>query len=121
MIERCYNPHHIAYANYGGRGIGVCRKWRYSFENFIEDMGERPPGMTLDRIDNDHDYGPGNCRWATRAQQALNTRQNRFLSLNGKTQTVREWANELGMRYQTLHIRLWRGWPLDRALKPLDK
>lgn len=117
MIQRCTNPRDKEYPLYGGRGIGVCERWLTNFEAFFEDMGIRSPDGELDRINNDRSYEPGNCRWASRRQQALNTRANRLLSYNGKTQTMLEWATTAGLNYQTLSTRLNLGWSVARALE----
>ena len=117
MKQRCYNENSKVYKYYGGRGIKVCDRWLNSFENFYEDMENKPKGMTIDRIDNDGNYEPGNCRWATKEQQSNNTSSNRLLNFNGRTQTMFLWAKELGLKYSTLRSRLnLYGWSVEKAL-----
>lgn len=115
MIARCSNPSADSYKNYGGRGISVCERWRV-FKNFLADMGDRPTGMSLDRIDVNGNYEPGNCRWATQKEQMNNTTKNRRLTLNGRTMNVTEWAETLGINRKTLETRVARGWSAERAL-----
>jgi hypothetical protein len=123
MKARCTDPHHSAYPWYGARGITVCAAWQDSFEAFLHDVGERPsPTYTLDRIDNSRGYEPGNVRWATRAAQMRNTRDNRWLEFNGERMIITDWARRLGITPATLHTRLARGWPLAKALTaPADQ
>jgi hypothetical protein len=116
MKTRCLNPNSPSYKNYGDRNITICDKWM-SFEGFFEDMGERPYGYSLDRIDNNKGYSKDNCRWATTAEQNRNTRQNKFLTKNGKTMCMRDWANETGIPYPTIQDRVRRGWSDDRVLE----
>jgi hypothetical protein len=115
MIQRCENPARKSYASYGGRGIRVCPAWRLSFEAFLADVGPRPAGTSLDRIDGDGDYEPGNVRWATPLQQANNARTNLLVTFNGETRTRAEWARHLGIKYFTLRQRLDKGWPVEKA------
>jgi hypothetical protein len=115
MFQRCENPKDSAYKNYGARGITVCEDWR-DFPRFIADMGMRPHGFQLDRIDNSKGYSKDNCRWVSAKVNRNNQRNNRLITFNGKTQTVAEWADELGIVHRTLHNRLSRGWPVERAL-----
>jgi hypothetical protein len=119
---RCLNPQHKNYARYGGRGITVCERWRDSFQSFLEDMGEKPAGAWVERVDNERGYEPGNCVWATPREQNNNRRDSRFLELNGHKQTMAQWARELGLTVGTLFSRLDRGWSVERALtEPVDK
>jgi hypothetical protein len=115
MKDRCENSSNIGYARYGGRGIAVCARWQ-SFENFLADMGERPAGTTIDRIDNDGNYEPGNCRWATQVEQSNNRSSSRLLTHKGETMTVAEWAERTGMKHATILHRLNRGWSVSDAL-----
>lgn len=104
MRLRCYCPWLRAYPNYGARGITVCDRWLHSFKNFIDDMGIRPEGMTLDRIDNNGNYEPGNCRWATHFEQNNNTRANRRIEVFGETLTAAEIARKFNIPYATVYV-----------------
>lgn len=116
MISRCNDPSVPCYSKYGGRGICVCQRWM-SFQHFLSDMGTRPsPQHSIDRIDNDGNYEPGNCRWATKKQQSRNIRSNRLLTLNGQTKCVSEWAEFIGIKRTTLDERLRHGWSIEDAL-----
>ncbi|MDE1009657.1 MAG: hypothetical protein OSB38_28760 [Paraburkholderia fungorum] len=111
MVKRCTDPKSHAYHHYGGRGIKVCERWLESFENFLQDMGERPEGKTLDRFpDVDGNYEPGNCRWATWTEQQNNKRDNHVLEVNGVRKTLSEWAAETGISPGTLWNRTQYGW-----------
>lgn len=117
MIRRCVDPKDAAFRNYGGRGIKVCKKWLNSFENFLADMGPRPSAEhSIDRIDNDGNYEPGNCRWATRMQQNGNQRTNVQLTFDGLTMHMAAWAHHLGIKKSTLHWRIKSGQSLEVAL-----
>ena len=121
MKDRCTVPSHQAFCNYGGRGIKVCQEWLDSFETFYHDMGQCPPDHQLDRIDNDGNYTSKNCRWATRKQQARNRRSNTHLTHNGKTHTIVEWTELLGLGPTTIYDRLRRGWSvLESLTKSID-
>lgn len=116
MNARCSNPKDARYPRYGGRGIVVCKRWRLSFEAFFSDMGERPDGCSLDRIDNDGDYKPSNCRWATRRQQNRNYSRNRRLTWRRRTLSMQEWSDVTGLPYSTIEGRVRLGWSVDRVL-----
>jgi hypothetical protein len=117
MRYRCHDPKHAAYHYYGERGISVCARWRHSFSNFYEDMGPRPsPKHSLDRIDNDGDYAPENCRWATSQAQGRNRRSAKPITFRGKTLPRREWSRITGIPMTTLSRRLRRGWSVHDAL-----
>lgn len=115
--ERCLSQACPAYADYGGRGIGMCQSWQDDFTNFLNDMGPRPPGTSIDRINNDLGYFKENCRWATQIQQANNKRNNIRIEFNGETKTRSEWARHLGFNYPMLQGRLKNGWSVERAFK----
>lgn len=117
MIARCHKPSNVDWVNYGGRGIQVCRAWRESFEQFVTDMPARPSLQhTLDRIDNDGDYTPGNVRWATKSEQCRNTRFNRHLRARGQDLLLEDWAEITGISKSTLFNRILRGWDDERVV-----
>jgi hypothetical protein len=117
VIARCENPEDPAYKDYGARGIGVCKRWRDSFENFLADMGFRPRGLSIERIDNNKGYEPGNCKWANPFEQARNRRNNISITHNGKTMVLSEWASHLGLKYHTLYARITtQGMSFDAAI-----
>jgi hypothetical protein len=118
MIQRCTNSNVRGYPDYGGRGIKVCERWLNSFENFFEDMGQRPSkSHSLDRFpNNDGDYKPGNCRWATKLEQMSNKRSNRLIDYQGELLCLAEWARRTGIRAETITSRLKKGWSIERAL-----
>lgn len=103
MKARCYKKSHIGYKDYGGRGIRVCDRWLNSFENFLLDMGSKPVDKTIDRIDNDGDYSPSNCRWATHHEQEHNKRNSIILTYNGKTMCLTQWADYLRVNRSSLY------------------
>lgn len=113
MRQRCFDQNDPAFLFYGGRGITVCDQWS-DYATFAADMGEPGPGLSLDRIDNDGPYAPGNCRWATRSEHARNKRSARLLTYNGETRSIVEWAEHLGIPRGPLALRVWRGWDVDR-------
>lgn len=115
MKNRCLNENVASYKDYGGRGISVCERW-LDFINFLADMGARPKDMTLERIDNNGNYEPGNCRWATFLEQGSNTRKNVFYTFHGVTLTLSWWARLAGMKCNILHTRLGLGWDFARAV-----
>jgi hypothetical protein len=121
MRQRCTNPSYVGYSRYGGRGISVCERWN-SFELFLEDMGERPSGRhSIDRRNNDGNYEPGNCRWATRTEQNRNSIKNRLITLDGITRCLSEWGEFTGIPADVIRYRLDRlGWAVEDALtRPL--
>ena len=117
MKSRCFNPNNKKYLDYGGRGIGVCDRWLNS-KHFLADMGSRPTVKhSLDRINNNADYSPENCRWETKAEQVNNKRNNKpLITIGNETWTIVQWANKMGYGKTVIHNRLNRGWSEYRAV-----
>jgi hypothetical protein len=122
MLDRCRNPNSPAYKNYGGRGIVVCERW-LDFAQFHADMGDPPPGHSLERVDNNRGYDPDNCVWADRRAQGRNKRNNVLITIDGETMPLSAWAERFGIKYTTAHQRIWKyGWSPEDAVKtPLVK
>lgn len=116
--QRCTNPNNPQYLYYGGRGIVMCQRWMDSFEDFYADMGDRPEGMTLDRIDNNKGYEPNNVRWATKQEQARNRRCVVEVTHNGKRMFLHEWADSIGVSYEILKKRWQLGERPPKLLEP---
>ena len=116
LIGRCTNGRNHVFASYGGRGITVCDRWRDDFEVFLSDMGPKPgPEYSIDRIDNNRGYEPGNCRWATAKEQARNRRNRRVVEFQGVGRSILEWTRILGLSLSCLRHRFDRGWSTDQA------
>ncbi len=114
MFQRCNNPLNPNFPDYGGRGITICERWQI-FENFLADMGIRPPKLSIDRINNNGNYEPGNCKWSTQREQVLNTRRSHWITFENQTLRFSEWAKILGISKISLYRRLNR-WTLEKAL-----
>jgi hypothetical protein len=113
---RCNNVKSTYYKNYGGRGISVCSRWM-EYQNFLSDMGRAPSVKhQIDRIDNDGNYEPGNCRWVTRTENMRNTRRKRMVNINGENKMLIDVAREYGISNSALDLRLRRGWSIEEAL-----
>ena len=115
MKRRCFDKNCVAYPNYGGRGITVCKKW-LKFSGFFEDMGHPGEGMSLERIDNNKGYSLDNCVWADNGTQSRNKRNNIKIEINGETRILADWAAEYGLKYTTVHARIKKGWPPEKAV-----
>lgn len=118
MKQRCGNPNNTVYSYYGGKGISICDEWKRSFDVFSQWAYSNgyTEEMTIDRIDSNKNYAPENCRWVSRKVQANNTRSNRLITYNGRTQTTAQWAEELGISPKTIWARLEK-WPIERVFK----
>jgi len=121
MKNRCLNSNGIGYINYGGRGIKVCDRWVNSFESFFSDMGVRPKGSSIERINNNGNYEPSNCRWATAKEQANNKRSNHTITINGVTKTMQAWADECGLHWSVIKSRISSGLSGYDLIKPSEK
>lgn len=115
MNQRCRNPKKAGYKWYGGRGIRVSKRW-HKFVNFLNDMGERPENLQLERMNNDGHYTKSNCKWASKLEQMNNTKRNHWVTFRGVKRTIENWARKLEINRITLTARFNRGWSIKRAL-----
>lgn len=120
MKSRCQNPHNASFKHYGGRGIKVCKRWM-KFENFFEDMGNPPARMTIERKNNNGNYCPSNCKWATYSEQARNRSNNRIIRHKGQSRIATEWSEILGISLDTIWGRIQSGYPDSKLLDPLHQ
>ena len=118
IIQRCYNPNNKRYKNYGGRGIVMCDEWRDNSDSFIKDMiSGFSPELSIERIDNNGNYTLENCKWTTNREQSNNRRNNNIIEFNNKKQTLAKWCEELGIKHNTILMRLNKyGWTLEKTL-----
>ena len=120
--KRCHDKNGISYKDYGARGIKVCERWRSSFQHFLDDMGERPDNHSIDRIDNDGDYSPTNCKWSTYSEQRLNQRQRKYrtITIDNVIKTISEWAKHKKISNGIIRYRLKTGWSeYDAVMTPI--
>ena len=115
MHRRCYEETDKNYSRYGKRGIGICERW-HSFENFYADMGNKPAGMSIERIDNNKGYSPDNCRWATKVEQSKNRRLTINLTYNGITMCLKDWSRKIGKPYTTMQLHYKNGYSTEQIL-----
>lgn len=121
MLQRCTNPDAKDWKRYGGRGVTVCERWCNSFNDFVADMGDPAPGMSIDRIDNLAGYEPSNCRWATRSEQQRNRRGNVFVVVNGERMVLSAALDRIGMHFMTYYHRVHKGMSPQEAIDtPVD-
>ena len=118
MHNRCSNPKNASYNDYGGRGISVCSRWN-DVNVFMSDMGECPDGYQLDRIDNNGNYEPGNCRWASRVDNMRNRRTTAYININGQSKLAKEWAAVSGLKLETINSRIRRGYTGESIIQPV--
>lgn len=116
--QRCFNPNNISYKNYGARGITICDDWKNNFQSFFNWSMQNgyTTNLSIDRIDNNGNYCPENCRWTDRHTQSNNTRSNRYITYNNQTKTLADWVKTTNLSYGCVFSRIQKGWSIDKAL-----